>query len=298
MRNTFAKEILDCARVDDSIFLVTGDLGYSVLEPFAEEFPDRFLNIGIAEQNMTGVAAGLAKEGYNVFTYSIGNFPTLRCMEQIRYDVCYHNLSVKIVAVGAGYAYGPLGVSHHTTEDLGMLRTIPGLLVTSPSDPYEVAALTKYLCNNRGPGYLRLNKTGERRLHAVEPSILIGEPLKLVTGNKKLILGTGAVLQEAVEFAKSKGWEVWSFPVVSPMGNLWVTEDLLNFDEIITLEEHQLNSGFGSAVLEVLNEAFYAKKITAFPKVKRIGINNKFLGYAGSQEYLKEQSGINLKELA
>ena len=137
MRNSFINRLTEIAKVDKKIFLICGDLGYSVLEPFAEQFPDRFLNVGIAEQNMMHVATGLAFEGYNVFTYSIGNFPTLRCMEQIRYDICYHNANVKIVAVGSGYAYGPLGVSHHTTEDIAMLRALPGMIVTAPGDPVE-----------------------------------------------------------------------------------------------------------------------------------------------------------------
>ena len=135
MRTAFIEQLIKEAESNKKIFLLVGDLGYSVVEPFAEKYPDRFLNVGIAEQNMTGVAAGLAMEGYNVFTYSIGNFPTLRCMEQIRYDVCYHNLSVKIVAVGAGYAYGSLGASHHTTEDVAMMRSIPNMEIISPCDP-------------------------------------------------------------------------------------------------------------------------------------------------------------------
>lgn len=294
MRNSFAKELVNLAREDKTIFLITGDLGYSVLEPFAIEFPERFLNIGIAEQNMTGVAAGLAKEGYTVFTYSIGNFPTLRCMEQIRYDVCYHNLNVKIIAVGAGYAYGPLGVSHHTTEDLGMLRTIPNLTVASPADPLEVISLTRMFVESKGPCYMRLNKTGESHLHFDTPKISNGGPLKLLKGEHKLILGTGAILQDAFKVASEKGWQLWSFPIVSPLGHHWVTEELLKFDEIITIEEHQSNSGFGSAILEVINDTYSAGKITRFPKITRIAIPNIFLGYSGSQEYLRQKAKLSL----
>ena len=294
MRNTFAKVLVERARLDDSIFLITGDLGYSVLEPFATEFPERFLNIGIAEQNMTGVAAGLAKEGYTVFTYSIGNFPTLRCMEQIRYDVSYHNLNVKIIAVGAGYAYGPLGVSHHTTEDIGMLRTIPNLTVTSPADPMEVAMITDEFCRTKGPGYMRINKTGEAALHSSVPKFPGGRPLKLISGTQKLLLVTGAMGQEAYKWAKEKNYELWSFPVISPLSDEWVTPDLLKYSEIITVEEHQLNAGFGSAILEVLNHAFYTGKISSFPKVRRIGIPNEFIGHSGSQEFLRKEAKLFL----
>lgn len=131
MRTAFIKQLVEEAGTNDKIFLIVGDLGYSVVETFAEKYPERFLNAGIAEQNMVGVAAGLAMAGYNVYVYSIGNFPTLRCMEQIRYDIAYHKLNVKIVSVGAGYAYGSLGSSHHATEELGMMRTIPNMVVCS-----------------------------------------------------------------------------------------------------------------------------------------------------------------------
>lgn len=294
MRNTFAKVLVELARKDESIFLITGDLGFSVLEPFANEFPDRYLNIGIAEQNMIGVAAGLAKEGYNVFTYSIGNFPTLRCMEQIRYDIAYHNLNVKVIAVGAGYAYGPLGVSHHTTEDIGMLRTIPNLTVTSPADPMEVTMLTLEFCRTKGPGYMRINKTGEPILHSEVPAFQGGRPLKLVAGKDKLLIGTGAMVQEAIKWSKEKGYELWSFPVISPMQTDWINADLLKFSEIITVEEHQLNSGFGSAILEVLSDAYHSGKLPSFPKVRRIGIPNEFIGHSGSQEFLRKEAGLFL----
>ena len=165
MRTAFVNQLIKEAEQHPDIFLIIGDLGFNVVEEFANKFPDRFLNAGIAEQNMIGVAAGLAKEGYNVYVYSIANFPTLRCIEQIRYDVCYHNLSVKVVAVGAGYAYGSLGSSHHATEEMGMMRTIPNLVVASPGDPIEAKAITTLSANYQGPMYLRLGKAGEKQVH-------------------------------------------------------------------------------------------------------------------------------------
>ena len=155
MRTAFIQQLIKEAETNERIFLIVGDLGYSVVEPFRDKFPDRFLNAGIAEQNMAGMAAGLAKEGYNVYIYSIANFPTLRCMEQIRDDIAYHNLNVKIVSVGAGYAYASLGASHHATEDIGMMRTIPNMLVCSPGDPIEAQAITKFSSHYDGPMYLR-----------------------------------------------------------------------------------------------------------------------------------------------
>ena len=137
MRTAFIKQLIEEAKTNDKIFLLIGDLGYNVVTPFAEAYPDRFINVGICEQNMVGIASGLAMNGYNVYLYSIGNFPTLRCIEQIRNDVCYYNGNVKVVSVGAGFAYGSSGVSHHATEDIGMMRTLPNMVICSPSDPSE-----------------------------------------------------------------------------------------------------------------------------------------------------------------
>src|SRR5574344_520879 len=134
MRTAFIKQLVEEARKNDKIFLLVGDLGYNVVEPFANAFPDRFYNVGISEQNMAGMAAGLAMTGFNVYIYSIGNFPTLRCLEQTRNDISYYNANVKIVSVGGGYAYGSLGMSHHATEDIGVMRTLPNMVVCSPSD--------------------------------------------------------------------------------------------------------------------------------------------------------------------
>lgn len=299
MRNTFIKTLTELAETNPDIFLICGDLGYSVLEVFADKFPDRFLNVGIAEQNMMGVATGLSMEGYNVFTYSIGNFPTLRCMEQIRYDVCYHAANVKVVAVGGGYAYGPLGVSHHTTEELGMLRTIPNLQVTAPGDPSEVAAVTKYFGSYTGPGYIRLNKTGEQIIHKNPLTIDAPKALSVIQSTAKTktaICATGDMVGYAHRYItdKSLNVDLYSFPFVSPIDAAVVKSVAESYDEIIVLEEHQLNGGFGSAILETLNDLREVDSIKSSPKVKRIGINNQFIGYAGTQDYLRSASGLVL----
>jgi len=161
MRNAFIETLTKAAAQDPRIFLVVGDLGFSVIEDFANKFPDRFLNAGVAEQNMTGVAAGLAMAGFKVFTYSIANFPTLRCLEQVRNDICYHGLDVTIVAVGGGLGYGSLGYSHHAVQDMACLRGFPGILMATPGDPSETKAVTHALLQYQGPAYLRLGKGGE-----------------------------------------------------------------------------------------------------------------------------------------
>jgi transketolase len=298
MRNTFINTLCKLAATHDDIFIICGDLGYSVLEPFAARFPERFLNAGVAEQNMTQVAVGLAREGYNVFTYSIGNFPTLRCMEQIRYDVCYHEANVKVVAVGGGYAYGPQGVSHHTTEDIAMLRAIPNMIVSAPADPVEAEALAHFMVARSGPGYVRLNRTGESRVHATERPLALkcGSFLAVRSGTGTAVLTTGAVLQQVVDEVQQHGlsWAVLSSPFIGGFAVDELVRLAQEFATIVTVEEHQLNGGFGSAIVEALSDLYAKGRLSTMPRVKRIGIPNIFIGVAGSQEYLRARAGITL----
>jgi transketolase len=298
MRNTFINTLCELAVTHDDIFIICGDLGYSVLEPFATRFPDRFLNAGVAEQNMTQVAVGLAREGYNVFTYSIGNFPTLRCMEQIRYDVCYHEANVKVVAVGGGYAYGPQGVSHHTTEDIAMLRAIPNMIVSAPADPVEAEAIARFMVARSGPGYVRLNRTGEARVHSAELPLALksGSFLPVKSGTGTAVLTTGAVLQQVVDEVQQHGlsWAVLSSPFIGDFAVKELVRLAQEFETIITVEEHQLNGGFGSAIVEALSDLYAVGRLSTMPRVKRIGIPNIFIGVAGSQDYLRARAGISL----
>ncbi|WP_342120267.1 transketolase family protein [Pseudoduganella sp. OTU4001] len=300
MRNSFIKTLLALAEQDERIFLLCGDLGYSVLEPFAQRFPDRFLNVGIAEQNMVGLATGLSMEGYTVFCYSIGNFPTLRAMEQIRYDVCYHDANVKIIAVGGGYAYGPLSTSHHTTEELGMLRTIPGMVVTAPGDPAEVDAMTAFISQHRGPCYMRLNKAGEPRLHPQPqpPALALGASLavRTVPGATAAVFATGDMVGYAVRYLEARQLpvDVHSFPFVNPIDSAQLATLAARYDQVATLEEHQANGGFGSAILERLHDLLSGGQLARLPAVQRIAIPNAFISSAGSQDFLREQMQLTL----
>jgi len=298
MRNTIIRTLIELAEKDSSIMLLTGDLGYAVLEPFREKYPKQFCNIGIAEQNMAGVAAGLALEGKKVFFYSIGNFPTLRCMEQIRYDICYHNLNVKIIAVGSGYAYGPLGASHHTTEDLGMLRTIPNLIVAAPGDPIEVDAIARYLVQTNKPAYIRINKAGERTIHKSNVIMTGDDIFKIIKGQGTAVLTTGAMLEYTNNFIleHKTNWSLYSVPFLNNVDEQSLASILKSHARIITIEEHQLNSGFGSMVLERVNELYVLNKITKMPYIHRVGINNEFISTAGTQEFLRKKAGIILDQ--
>jgi transketolase len=295
MRTAFINQLIEEARINSNIFLIVGDLGFSVVEPFAIEFPERFLNIGIAEQNMAGFAVGLAMEGYIPFIYSIGNFPTLRCMEQIRYDICYHNANVKIVAVGGGYSYGSLGASHHATEELGMLRTIPNLVVTAPGDPIETRLVTKMSIDTQGPFYIRLGKAGEPIVHKHEIlNYLKGDAIELIKGTSMAILSTGSMLKYSQDYIIENNFDcgLYSFPIIKPLNKSAIISLCNSYKEFITIEEHQMSGGFGSAFIEVVNDIYFHAEITTYPKIKRIAIPDQFCSVAGSQQYLWRENGL------
>jgi transketolase len=296
MRTKFIEQLIVEAGKDDKIFLIVGDLGFSVVEPFANAYPDRFLNAGVAEQNMTGIAAGLAMEGYTVFTYSIANFPTLRCMEQIRYDVCYHNLNVKIVAVGGGYAYGSLGPSHHATEELGMLRTIPNLVVAAPGDPIETKRITTMFCAHRGPCYIRLGKAGEPVVHYNDLSFGLGQAIEVIAGADVAVLTTGSMLKSAHDHITKNAlsFGLYSFPFVKPLDKALLGTIGTRYKRVITIEEHQAMGGFGSAVLEGFNSLVNEGKLKQMPRVEIKAIQDDFISISGSQQYLREVAGLVL----
>jgi transketolase len=299
MRTAFITKLIEQARIDNSIFLIVGDLGFSVVEPFANEFPHRFLNAGVAEQNMTGIAAGLAKEGYNVFTYSIGNFPTLRAMEQIRYDICYHNLNVNIISVGAGFAYGSLGASHHATEDIGMMRTLPNMRVFSPGDPLEAELITEHIINNTGPSYIRIGKAGEPIVHqsGTEISILDFIPIIEKGLSDTVVIATGSIIKYAKDFLEEnikKEFDLYSCPTIKPLNEKSLVAIAKKYKHIITIEEHQKSAGFGSAILETLSDLMQENKIGNFPILKRIAIPDMFYSEGGSQNYLRKLAGLEL----
>ena len=241
MRDTFVKTLVDLAKEDKNIELVTGDLGFGVLKPFWETVPDQFTNAGIAEQNMTTVAAGMALEGKIVFTYSIGNFPTLRCLEQIRNDCAYHNANVKVVCIGGGFVYGSLGMSHQATEDLAILRSLPDVVVMAPADLVEAEECTKALAAYPGTAYLRLGRGGEKRIHDHIENFQIGKAIKVKSGEKIAIFSTGAIFEEvnaAYDILVSKGYSpaVYTFPTVKPIDKEVIEDCAKEFEVIVTCE--------------------------------------------------------------
>lgn len=300
MRTNFINQLIEEARHNDKIFLLVGDLGYHVVEPFEKEFPDRFLNVGIAEQNMTGIAAGLALSGYNVYTYSIGNFPTLRCLEQIRNDVAYHKANVKIVSVGAGYAYGSLGATHQATEEIGALRVIPNMVVATPGDPIEARAISKLSTSYDGPMYIRLGKAGEKVVHKENYLDLhLGDicPISVVKNNAVAVLACGNILDAVRQQIEKEQlpYNLYSVPFVKPMNVDLLKQIVMSHSGgLITIEEHQKSCGMGSAVVEMVNDLYATEQLPVYPVIKRIAIPDEFAGVVGTQQYLREYEKLHL----
>lgn len=257
MRNAFIDELTSLAEKNENIFLVVGDLGWSVIEPFADKFPERFLNVGVAEQNMMSLSAGLASEGYHVFVYSIANFPTFRCAEQIRNDVDYHAFPVTIVTVGGGVAYGNLGYSHHAVQDYSLIRSMPNMLIAAPGDPLEVRSCLRYIVDNPQPSYLRLGKAGEPNIHKKEPIVEPGEWLQICPPSDKengaIFLTTGSTLNLAISERSKPSFSdygVYSVPLWGMKYKCKQLSKIKEFKNLIPIEDHLLDGGFTSWLLE------------------------------------------------
>jgi transketolase len=293
MRSAFFATLLELAEQDERIHLVVGDLGFGVVEPFARRFPERFLNAGVAEQNMTGVAAGLALCGKIVFTYSIGNFSTLRCLEQIRNDICYHRADVKIVSVGGGFAYGALGMTHHAVEDLAMMRVLPGMVVVAPGDPFEAEQATRAVVAQPGPCYLRLGRAGEPPIHGPSAVFKLGRAIRVREGRALTIISSGGLLETGLQVAEllsAAGIDarVVSMHTLKPLDEAEIVSAAAETGAIATLEEHSVIGGLGSAVAEILAESGGARG-----RLKRFGAASAFADEVGSQEYMRAVHGLS-----
>lgn len=293
MRSAFIDELVLHAEKNNKIALIVGDLGFSVVEPFAKRFPDRFINAGVAEQNMTAIAAGMASEGYHVFTYSIANFPTFRCAEQIRNDIDYHKLPVTVVAVGGGLAYGSLGYSHHAVQDYALMRSLPNMLIAAPGDPMEVRACMRYLIENPQPSYLRLGKAGEPCFHDYVPEINPGEWVNVRMGKGGAsILTTGATLQLAHDLVLTdhyNDYSIYSMPLWS-MSSKHLQASQLKISQIstlLTMEDHLIDGGFGSWVLESL-----ISNPELISKIKIKSLDSAVCGMVGKQDWLNHAGGL------
>jgi len=294
MRNEFVRELTDIATKDQNVLLVTGDLGFGVLTKYADQLPTQYLNAGIAEQNMTGLAVGMALEGKIVYTYSIANFPTLRCLEQIRNDACYHNANIKIVAIGGGFSYGSLGISHHATEDLAIMRALPNMTVVAPGDVIEAAAATRAVYKTSGPCYLRLGRGGDPTVHKEKISFKIGKAIRIFEGYDVILISSGGILQNAFQAREklvNEGLSVglYSMHTLKPLDRDAIQEAAGKARLIVSIEEHSVIGGLGSAVAEVLAELPEPKA-----RLKMVGLESCFSSIVGNQEYLRGVYGMSV----
>lgn len=293
MRAVFNKTLLEIAKNDPRIHMVLADIGYGEIEPFRDTFPDRYYNVGVAEQNMTGVACGIAMEGNIAVTYSIANFPTLRCLEQIRNDVCYHNANVKIVIIGGGVSYGPLGMSHHSTEDIAIMRALPNMVVVVPCDNYEAEAATKAMIEYNGPLYYRCGYKGERDIHQGPVDFKIGKAITVREGKDVTLMFAGPVginVLKAADILEAEGisCRIVSMHTIKPIDKEAIKDASENTGGIITIEEHNLSGGLGSAVAEVICDEALSPKV-----FKRIALPDVNVSLIGHQEWIREQYGMS-----
>ena len=297
MRNEFVHTLAEIARKDRNTILVTGDLGFGVLEEFARKFPTQYINAGVAEQNMTGLAVGLALEGKIVYTYSIGNFPSLRCLEQIRNDACYHNANIKIVSVGGGFAYGALGFSHHATEDLGIMRTMPHMTVVAPGDAVETKAAVWGIQHTQGPCYVRLGRGGEPVVHGNAMVFRIGRAIQMYEGEDAILISTGGILGnvcEARNRLSRSGLSVglYSMHTIKPIDREAIWEAARKTKLIVTVEEHSVVGGLGGAVAEVLAEMGNPRA-----RLRFLGIGSPCHAVVGDQKYLRAMNGLSVESI-
>jgi transketolase len=296
MRKSFINTLIKLAERDKRIFLLTGDLGFSVLEKFKDKFPERFFDMGVAEQNMIGVAAGLALSGKIVFVYSIVPFLTMRCFEQIRNDLCYQNLNVKLVGVGEGLSYGSAGSTHHSICDIAIMRALPNMKVFAPGDPFETDQIIKIANSSKGPAYIRLGKSLEPEIYSQPLQFNISEGIVLRNGYDITIFTTGNMLYSSkiiTDILSQKNIDVRlvSMPTIKPIDKNIILRAAKETEAIFTIEEHSLIGGLGSVLAEVLAES---KNKTLF---KRISLPDEFCKEVGSQEYLREKEGLSINKI-
>jgi transketolase len=297
VRNAFIQALTEAAQADSRIVFLTADLGFKLFDDFARRFPGRFMNVGVAEANMVGVAAGLALEGKKPFVYSIVPFVTLRVVEQVRNDVAYHNANVVLVGVGGGYSYGQNGPTHHALDDIAVMRVIPNLTVVCPADPAETISAVHALAAHDGPAYLRLGRAGDPKVHTAPPQLEHGRALWLRDGAQVMLLSSGNMLPTAMQVVELLAQRkiscgVVSMPYVKPIDRDIIARAVGAAPLLVTLEEHSTLGGFGSAVLEAMARAGHAHR------VRCIGAPDQFASECGDQAYLREKAGLTPAAIA
>lgn len=296
MRNAFAKEVTELAKTDPRIVLLSGDIGNKLFDDFKKVDPERFFNCGVAEANMMGVGAGMALSGFRPIIYTITPFTTTRCFEQIRVDVCYHQAPVIIVGTGAGLSYAELGPTHHSLEDMAILRTLPGMCVLAPCDATELRYVLRAALKQNHPVYIRIGKKGEPEIHSDLNDVQIGKVIVVREGTDVALLSAGTVMPEvlkAAEMLKENhiSVEVVSFHTIKPLDETYLASASQRFKLLVTIEEHGLIGGLGGAIAEWCTRHAAACKLTS------IGTPDEFMHEVGSQAYAREKFGLTAKNI-
>jgi transketolase len=298
MRTAFVRTVEDLAQKDGNIFLLTADLGFGLFDKFRAAYPKRFLNVGVAEANMIGVAAGLALSGKNVYCYSIATFLTTRCFEQIRIDLCYQNLNVKLIGAGAGWSYGLEGMTHHAIEDISIMKSLPNMTVVAPGDPVEAQAVIAESATYRGPLYIRFGKNNDLRIHKDLPDFRIGKGTVIDRGNSGLtIIASGTMLPTAksvLDTLASRGLmaTLISMPTIKPLDESLIRECATESQAIFTIEEHSIIGGLGSSVADTLMDLNYRGLF------RKIGLPDKYCPAIGGRNYLLEKHYLTPEAIA
>lgn len=288
MRNTVVNRIMKYAEEDKDVFLVSGDAGFGVLDEYKKRFPNRYLNLGVAEQNMISFAAGLGLAGYNVFVYNIIPFVLFRCYEQVRNDICYQRLPITLIGIGSGVTYAPQGITHYGVEDIAVARTLPNLVILSPSDPVEAEKCAEFAYKSEQPVYIRVAKSGEPVIHrnGIEG---VTKPILVCEGSEVAILFHGSISSEVIKALEDSQLSprVFSVPMVQPLDFDFLLERLNNVHTLITVEEHFIEGGLGSVVAEWLT-----KEGIPF-RLKRLGIKNEFIHAIRNNSGMRSIYGIS-----
>ena len=289
MRTAFSDALVAAALSDPKVVLLTGDHGYALFDAFRKARPDQYINCGIAEQNMVGVAAGLAKAGFRPIVYGLAAFVPIRVLEQIKIDVCYEQLPVVLIGDGAGFVYSHLGSSHQSTEDISATRAVPDLTVLSPADRFEMTATLNLALQLGKPAYLRVGKSDRGDVHKAAVHLKSGELLQVRKGTSRVaFLATGSMVRTAVEIAeRGTDAEVWSVPSIKPLNPLQFAEIAERVDAMVTMEEHSIIGGLGAAVAEML--------VTHRPlPLLRVGVEDRFSQYCGTWDYLLQEHKLEI----
>lgn len=297
MRNSFAKEITQLAKIDDRVVLLSGDIGNKLFDDFKQVDALRFYNCGVAEANMMGVAAGMALSGFRPIVYTITPFTTTRCFEQIRVDVCYHQAPVIIVGTGSGLSYAELGPTHHSLEDMAILRTLPGMCVLAPCDATELRCMLRTALQQSNPVYIRIGKKGEPNIHSQLDDLQMGKVIVVREGADVALLSAGTVMPEVLKAAdllqaKNISAEVVSFHTIKPLDDDYLQKASKRFKLLVTVEEHGLIGGLGGAIAEWCGRQSHACGLL------NIGTPDEFMHEVGSQEYAREKFGLSAESIA